>query len=553
MRICRLLSYDEWMSLKQEDVQRRFESLGTDAWTTVYESWSESGQAHGGIYCALAPVSLRSKALGGQSWNVHKGDFRPGFSQSNENGEWVTRYEPGAIDRGFEPLILLRTFYGVIPGSLEVVEQFRLYHNLYWDELTSQYMKPHDDGTSSVAIKVIGEKRIDIRTKYLRQYQAARQMDLVVFVDSVRYSDAPGASLPEREEWTTDTICAGLYPSTKDPGEPVFSRYLATRVVPPPPVEKAGIWPYEEADNYFPEFIIGTGEDGDEVRYTCNPDALANYFGANPGAPQFLTPVHFRREVLQKYYEKPELYTVEDGYLRCAALWGLHVDNSSEDAVVVFLGDLGESLPRQERDYWRSFNVPPDGPMSETFFRRSFLAQFAEPTASDLQVRSKYVSMGKSWHERYGWDLFRKPAEADAGQLHRLRLPLNHSQAEFEASIRTMTLLFVDAINEAQIQELLPDRRDDERGIAKLKRWLQQEGYPHVDRDIQFLRNLQEVRSKATAHRKGSGYEKALDKVFGKLRGPAAAKTLFESALVMLAGLDEWLALTAKPDGNNND
>src|SRR5262249_47442583 len=149
-------------------------------------------------------------------------------------------------------------------------------------------------------------------------------------------------------------------------------------------------------------------------------------------------------------------------------------------------------------------------------------AQFTEPTASDLQLRSQYVSFRDSWRYFFGWDLLLEPEEADSGLLQRLRIPLDESQAEFEASIRILTQLIVDAINENQIQSLLPDRRKDEKGISKLQRWLEQEGYPHVDRDIAFLRRLQQARSEITAHRKSSRYEQILDGLFGKLRGSAA-------------------------------
>src|SRR6266536_1400703 len=94
-----------------------------------------------------------------------------------------------------------------------------------------------------------------------------------------------------------------------------------------------------------------------------------------------------------------------------------------------------------------------------------------------------------------------------------------------------------DAINEGEIQKRLPNRIADEKGISKLERWLRQEGYPQVDRDVKFLRNLQELRSKATAHLKGSGYEKALSKILGDLRGPAAVASLLDSALQMLNDL----------------
>jgi hypothetical protein len=527
------------MDLTQDDVRSRFASLERGAWTTVCESWHDD-DANGGIYCAFASSSERERILRGPGWDISKDDFSPGFSQHYEDGKPVTTYFSSSVPNGIEPLVLYREFYGAVPSTVELTEHFRLYHNLYWDELTSQFMQPHDDGTSSVAVKVTGNK-VEVRTKLLRQFQAARQLDLILYIDSVRFG-AEGDEAPESTDWATDGLRAGLYSGDRILGR-TFSRYLGTRVVPSPPVEKCGIWPYEEEDTYFPEFIIDTDDYGDEVRYSCNPDALGNYFGANPDAPHYLTPVYFRREVLQKYYEKPERYTVSDGYLRCVSLWGLQIDNSAEGYVVVFLGDLGRDLPKQERDYWRSFNVSGDGPPSETLIRRAFFGQFTEPTAEDLLVRSNYVTFGHAWSDRYGWDFFRKPEEADAGLLQRLRLPLNDSQAEFESSIRIMTQLFVDAINEKQVQAQLPDKIENEKGISKLERWLKLAGYPHAERDIQFLRDLQEVRSRATAHRKSKDYEKALTKVFGDLRGPAAVKKLFTSALVMLMGLSDWLAV----------
>jgi hypothetical protein len=531
------------MNLDQEDVHGDFEALGTEVWTTVCDSWHDD-DTNGGIYCGLALPKGRTERLGRPEWDIDMEGFSAGFSQHRENGQWVTTYLPYGAREDFEPLVIIRIYHGVVPSRVELAEQFRLYHNLYWDDLASQFFKPNDDGTSSVAAKISGYK-VTVRTKLIRQYQAARQLDFMIYIDSRRFG-SKDEEPPPKKEWATSNLRASLFPSDPETRPSLegrcFTRYLGSKVLTPPPVERSGIWPYEEEDDYFPEFIIGVDADGDEISYTCNPGALANYFGANPDAPNYLTPVHFRREVLRKYYDKPELYTVSDGRLSCASLWGIQIDNSAQDSVVVFLGDLGRDLPRQERDYWRSFNIPPDSPASETFIRRSFLAQFTEPTASDLQLRSQYVSFRDSWRDYFGWDLFLEPEEADAGLLQRLRIPLDESQAEFEASIRILTQLLVDAINEKQIQSLLPDRRKDEKGISKLQRWLEQEDYPHVDRDIAFLRRLQKARSEITAHRKGSKYEATLEELFGKLRGSSAIRNLFESGLLMIAGLDEWVA-----------
>lgn len=63
-------------------------------------------------------------------------------------------------------------------------------------------------------------------------------------------------------------------------------------------------------------FIIGKSPDRENINFTCDPDKLANGFGANPDAPDYLTLVYFHRDVLGKYYLDPDKYIVQDSELR---------------------------------------------------------------------------------------------------------------------------------------------------------------------------------------------------------------------------------------------
>ncbi len=247
-----------------------------------------------------------------------------------------------------------------------------------------------------------------------------------------------------------------------------------------------------------------------EGSHTCDPDRLDNNFGANPGAPHYLTPVYFRREVLKRYYELPEKSLIEGSYVSCGGLWGLDIDNDHPDHVMVFLGDLGRDLPEMERPYWRSFNVVPTGRPSRTVIMRALLAQPTAPEAPDLRFKSAYRRFNTKWQERLGWSLFKEPEPDDAHVLQRLRVPLNTSQPEFEDQVMGLAKVMVDALNERTIQDQLPTKVQGEKSIGKLQRWLDQEQYPSADRDIAFLRRLQLLRSKATAHRKGSDYTQVL-------------------------------------------
>ena len=527
--------------LSQSGTRRAFEAQGEGPWTVVYDETRTAGGSLG-AYSALADTAQRDRALNMDGWILTKTSGAPGFMQSwGGDDEPVTYLPHGSSNEGVEPLVLVREFYGAAELMLELDQQFRLFHNLRYDPATDRYFKMNDNGSQTLAVRTTGA-RMEVRTSLLKQYIAARQIDLLLFVDANVYS-SDDAEMDETERFT-----AANYRGRLDKFEARFSssgrygsRYCATKVIPPGPVETCGIWPYEEEDSHFPEFVIGEDEHGRAVHFTCNPDRLANYFGKNPDAPHYLTPVHFRREVLAKYYDSPELYTVEDGYLRCASLWGVQIDNDHDDRVVLFLGDIGRDLPAAERDHWRGYMVAPDSAISDTNFRRSFLAQATEPTAVDLVFRRLYADVANAWEAKYGWPLFRQPTETDVYLLQQLRLPLNDSENEFEDAIKVLAKLMSDALNERAIQGALGTRVENEKGISKLERLLTAAGYPHVGRDISYLRRVQELRSRVSAHLKGSDYQKMLTKNLGAVRGVEAVRGLLEEGLAFMQSLMEWV------------
>ena len=325
--------------------------------------------------------------------------------------------------------------------------------------------------------------------KYLRQFQAGRQLDLVLRVSSLVYVDDPdevaqlGEVAPpsDRDDMRLSVHVSDEVHGRKRPS----SHLLGRKVLKAPPRAKAGVWPFDKRKGTFYEFIIGENTDGEPAMHTCDPERLNNYFGKNPGAPHYLTPVYFRREVLKRYYEQPEKYSIEDGYVYCRGLWRLQLDNDHPEHVMVFLGDLGR-LHESERSYWRTFNVAPTGDPSRTLITRAFRGECADPEASDLRFKSAYGRFNTKWRERFGWALFKEPEPDDAHVLQRLRVPLDESQPEFENQVMGLAKVLVDALNENEIQKQLPSKVKDEKGISKLERWMSQEQYPLVERDIAF-------------------------------------------------------------------
>lgn len=263
-------------------------------------------------------------------------------------------------------------------------------------------------------------------------------------------------------------------------------------------------------DGRYAEFIIGTSPSGGLITYTCDPDKLANMFGANPGAPQFLTPVFFRTAVLDKYRDEPSRYDVGSGCLRCKrngnALWCIPIDNHGHDCVCVWLGDLGH-LPYAQQLHFASQNIL-EGEITDTFYKSQIDAEFCDSDHPVEVFKGLYYQLRTVGWEALGWHIFLPLAEGDSHYMSSLKLLTHDEQKEFDEQVLALTKILIDSLNEKELRRFLPDTCED-RGITLLEKVFAQQnicgGEPHV----KFLRNLQDLRSTSVAHRKGKKYAKA--------------------------------------------
>jgi hypothetical protein len=382
---------------------------------------------------------------------------------------------------------------------------------LYHDRRNDRYIQIDERGEDNIVVEVTATQ-VRAKTRYVRQFLGARNLYLLVFFD--HRADAPVEPAVAKEALPNENVEKSDLKYMFHVGEltlskekTTFSRLLGKTLIPPLPIEECGVWPYDRPRK-FADYIIGVNAEGQHIVYTADEEELANYFGNNPDAPHYLTPVWFRREVLRKYYDHPDKYSVEDAYLRCGSLWGLEIDNDLPDHVVVYLGDLGH-LAYEEQLYWKSFNIPPAADRtSETHFRRSMLAQFTDPTAPDLVLKQKLVALQEAWEQRFGWQIFRPLQNDDAHVLKQLRIPLTENIGEFEHQALLLAKLIIDSLNDPRLAQELGGALPDEKSIGKLGRFLTAKGYPHKERDAKVLRVLQAVRSTAAAHRKGEQFGK---------------------------------------------
>lgn len=481
---------------------------GEEVWVTVYKREPIENKDHdGGMYCALVSKENTEDALSRASWDVSFGSGAPGFCTSYEDGKEVTTYYLNS-DEGYLRPVLIRDFHGRKDTYIEILEEFRLFHNLYYYQDKGLYTVFDDSGDEEEVIK-ISEDEVKVRRRYLKSFMAARQMNLLLFFELTRhYKDMKNFSSEECSDSLKYTIYSG---DSYSDGYKSFSRILGKKLILCESIEKCGVWPFEKEKKYQ-DFIIDGDCDEPEI-FTSNPDKLANYFGANPGAPHYLTPVFFRREVMQKYYSSSD-YEISDGYLSRNGSWGLRFDNNSPNHISVFLGDLGKDLPENEQVYWKSFNlIPDDRVISRTNFERSFLGNFYDAESPEHKFKVKFKALQDYWIKKHGWDLFLPLSAKDEHFLTSLRSMLTKEQSEFDAQVLAITKVTIDSINVKSLKKHLELTDSDVKSIVLMESLLNSLGSEKKSELVSLLRGIQSVRSTGVAHRKGTDYEKTIKKL----------------------------------------
>ena len=211
----------------------------------------------------------------------------------------------------------------------------------------------------------------------------------------------------------------------------------------------------------------------------------------------------------------------------------------------MYLGDLGSDIYHSEQQYWKSFNILPDGGISRVAFERNFQARFTDPETPDLLFKLMFRELNKKWEKHFGWKIFLPLTKEDLHFYTSLRIPINDSQAEFDNQVLALTKVLIDSLNEKQVTNALGGSLENEKGISKFERFLDKNNFTNHSAHISFLRDLQDLRSKGTAHRKGSQYPKIAQKFdIGKKNSADVFQDILRKAIYLLEFLETKLPVT---------
>ena len=544
--------------LCEQLLDRLFRKFSDNGWITLCDKR---------IFSCLANDDVAAKSMTYDTWDINHSEGGPLINEQLD-GTFISysRYSNDEV----EPIVMYLENEGRWSKEAFLAEEFVMYFKLHKEAKGKKeyvYYQVDECGDDVEVARVAG-MNLEVKLKYVKEYIAVKKLNLLVFTDEVindtrSINELGGNKIP----WTIikDSDLIFSYALQEGLGYKTCAVFRGKCILKHNDKDIQHLWKLR--DSGYENFIVDADEDGNEIFMSCDENRMPNLFTRQGDEPYSLSPVFFKRDVLSKYFQAVDKYSVQDGYLSGPS-WGIRIDNDrSDDYVVAALVDLGR-MPHREQLHWKSFNVlpPRNGFYSITTFSRWF---DAIPTncsvAPDLVFKQLYIQVNDKWRTKYGWSLFKELAADDQYHFETLHLMgQENDQKEFDGLIQSITKLLIDSLNEKQLVKAIDSTKPDvlrflsernikeskpsniQGGITKFECFLISEGL--LDSNvIKLLRNIQDLRSSTVAHRKNTKLDTKTEELFnffGILQ--ESDKVVLLNLLVRLNKMLNWIISTTK-------
>ncbi len=233
---------------------------------------------------------------------------------------------------------------------------------------------------------------------------------------------------------------------------------------------------------------------------TCDPKKLGNYF-VKSDFPYETTPAFFNPEVMLRYKQNTDKYTIGPHTISCRGAWYLRYSSNDADQIQIYLIDLAH-LPTREQLYWKTFNEKPKAGVAEHVYKRDFLGSWDlphDPLEGLKQTISNFPCV-KYRGEKIA--ILQCPTDK---QLAKLTYVMTDSSKEWEDQILELAKLFGDGLNKKELRKIAKHLMCDDSQLGSmnlLKKCLETKGLDAQDIQhiIQPWQTLYGLRSSGIAH-----------------------------------------------------
>lgn len=476
-------------------------------WCPLYYRREDDEQR---IFIGNAVIDLKyaEKYMQTYSWNLNEISdwsghiFNWGFIYSIDSSGYVIN---NSYHGKLKPLLYERCFDNQRDSFFEVLEEFRLFLNLYQrkdkDDENYYILGNNDD---DIEVIKFDSGNCFIRKTYLQDYLFKTKRAFIISFLIERYFQKTLEELSLEE-------CGGDNIRTASDNLLIFNYarfepYIKEKGKSSSRAEGKKLFYGKKIENLFGkeeyiDFIVDIDENNQEKRLSCKQKDEDIHLK--------LTLIFFKKDVLKKYYDNPKC-TIYPGCIEHPA-WRLQIDNDHNDHIAVYLYKLA-CLPHQEQLYWRSYNVPAEGKkMSLSFFSSTIMGEFSYPEQSVNKFKWLYPQINLFWQKSFSFELYSALHQDDKYNLDGLNDIINNEN-DLDRAMQSLTKVMIGAVNEKEIiNQLIQNGDKIIGGINRLERFLEKQTIIESAIALSLikqLRDIQDFRSKSTAHNKGHNYDK---------------------------------------------
>lgn len=445
-----------------KDYIDKYKKINSEEWIVLYDK-NEVQNLENDVFtfCALIDKEkvYENDYLNKFEWGFATDSFgRAGFGTFGWGDTEELFFTDGTSYEDFEYLVALR-YFDKYDTSVEINPKFIWYGNLV--KQNEGYV---DALTDELIIKVT-PYHIEVKREYLKDFLCALDKVCVIVFDHRRHFNSSEKIKSKYEDISGENYFITLSVSSARGFGGNYdgcSSIIGKTVISPFKKPHHRDYKYFTEDKEFERFIIDYDEDEDEeIEFTCNEGELANYFGANPDAPHFLTPVFFDIKVLDKYKNDPRNYVVNDSNISFLSEWSIPFNINKERKVSVWLGDLGR-IPFEEQKYWRTFNIKPEGKMDSKFVDRQIRGIWTDASRIESKLVSSLNRFNAMIKEQYGDVIFNVLSDADKEIYNTFMIPTNYSIPEYQSFLMKLSKLTAESINVKLIKKAMGDEYEKE-------------------------------------------------------------------------------------------
>lgn len=452
-----------------KDYINLYKTIDKGEWIVLYEK-NENQNLENDVFtfCALIDKDEvnNDDYMKKFDWGFATDSFgRSGFGTYGLGDKTELFFDDGTSYDGFEYLIALR-YFEKYDTSIEINPKFIWYGNL---------VQQNDGYVDSLTDEVVIKKsacHIEVKREYLKDFLSAYNKVCVIVFDHRRHFNSNGEVKQKFENIVGDGYFITLsITDTRGYGNKFdsCSSIIGKALIMPFKKPHHRDYKYYTEDEKFETFIIGYDEEEDKtIEFTCNEKELANYFGANPESPHFLTPVFFELGVLDKYKNDSRNYEITDSSIFFLREWSIPFNINKERKVSVWLGDLGR-IPYEEQKYWKAFNIRPEGSMDKKFVDRQIRGIWTDASRIESKLVPSLNRFNSVINQLYGDVIFKVLSDADKEIYNTFMIPTNYSIPEYQDFLMKLCKLTAESINTSLIKRKMGEEYDkDAKGKGSI-------------------------------------------------------------------------------------